>query len=94
MLSHVSAQKAAQSISETEPPAATLDLVLTELLLAAIAQGADDERKRGGRPHEILRGLGYPMKARDGGKEPSFMRLAGSVHGVRQLSTRNGFSRS
>jgi len=33
-------------------------------------------------------------KARDGGKEPSFMRLAGSVHGVRDLSTRKGFSRS
>ena len=33
-------------------------------------------------------------KARDGGKEPSFMRLAGSVSGVRDLSTRKGFSRS
>lgn len=33
-------------------------------------------------------------KARDGGKEPSFMRLAGSVRGVRDLSTRKGFSRS
>jgi hypothetical protein len=33
-------------------------------------------------------------KARDGGKEPSFMRLAGSVHGARDLSTRKGFSRS
>ena len=33
-------------------------------------------------------------KARDGGKDPSFMRLAGSVHEVRDLSTRKGFSRS
>ena len=33
-------------------------------------------------------------KARDGGKEPSFMRLAGSVSGVRDLLTRKGFSRS
>jgi hypothetical protein len=33
-------------------------------------------------------------KARDGGKEPSFMRLAGSVRGARDLSTRKGFSRS
>ena len=33
-------------------------------------------------------------KARDGGKEPSFMRLAGSVRGVHDLSTRKGFSRS
>ena len=33
-------------------------------------------------------------KAREGGKEPSFMRLAGSVRGVRDLSTRKGFSRS
>jgi hypothetical protein len=33
-------------------------------------------------------------KARDGGKEPSFMRLAGTVRGARDLSTRKGFSRS
>jgi hypothetical protein len=33
-------------------------------------------------------------KARDGGKEPSFMRLAGIVRGARDLSTRKGFSRS
>jgi hypothetical protein len=32
-------------------------------------------------------------RARDGGKEPSFMRLAGSVRGARDLSTRKGFSR-
>ena len=33
-------------------------------------------------------------RARDGGKEPSFMRLAGSIRGVRGLSMRKGFSRS
>jgi hypothetical protein len=33
-------------------------------------------------------------RARESGKEPSFMRLAGSVHGARDLSTRKGFSRS
>jgi hypothetical protein len=33
-------------------------------------------------------------KARDGGKEPSFMRLCGNVRGARDLSTRKGFSRS
>ena len=33
-------------------------------------------------------------KARDGGKAPSFMRLAGSVRGVCDLSMRKGFSRS
>jgi hypothetical protein len=33
-------------------------------------------------------------RAREGGKEPSFMRLAGSVRGTRDLSTRKGFSRS
>jgi hypothetical protein len=32
-------------------------------------------------------------KARDGGKQPAFMRLAGSVRGARDLSTRKGFSR-
>ena len=32
-------------------------------------------------------------KARDGAKKPSFMRLAGCVHGVRDLSTRRGFLR-
>jgi predicted transcriptional regulator len=33
-------------------------------------------------------------KARESGKQPSFMRLAGSVRGVRDLSARKGFSRS
>jgi hypothetical protein len=33
-------------------------------------------------------------RAREGGKEPSFMRLAGAVHGSRDLSARKGFSRS
>jgi Ribbon-helix-helix domain len=33
-------------------------------------------------------------RARDGGKEPSFMRLAGAMRGSRDLSTRKGFSRS
>ncbi len=45
-------------------------------------------RRRGWKVREQLE------KARDGGKEPSFMRLAGSVHGVRDLSTGKGFSRS
>ena len=33
-------------------------------------------------------------KARDTGGEQSFMRLAGSVRGARDLSTRKGFTRS
>jgi hypothetical protein len=33
-------------------------------------------------------------KARKGGKAPSFMRLAGTVKGARDLSGRKGFSRS
>jgi hypothetical protein len=33
-------------------------------------------------------------KAREGGKQPSFMRLAGTVRGARDLSGRKGFSRS
>ena len=33
-------------------------------------------------------------KAREGGKEPSFMRLAGSVRGARDLSSRKGFTRT
>jgi hypothetical protein len=33
-------------------------------------------------------------KAREGGKEPSFMRLAGSVRGARDLSSRRGFART
>jgi len=33
-------------------------------------------------------------KAREGGKEPSFMRLAGSVRGARDLSSRKGFART
>src|ERR1700722_1388469 len=33
-------------------------------------------------------------KARDGGKAPSFMRLAGSVHGVGRLPVAQGFSPS
>jgi predicted transcriptional regulator len=32
-------------------------------------------------------------KARDSGGEQSFMRLAGSIRGARDLSTRKGFSR-
>lgn len=32
-------------------------------------------------------------KARDGGAAPSFMRLAGTVRGARNLSARKGFSR-
>jgi hypothetical protein len=32
-------------------------------------------------------------RAREGGKEPSFMRLAGTVRGARDLSARKGFSK-
>jgi predicted transcriptional regulator len=32
-------------------------------------------------------------KARGGGGEPPFMRLAGCIRGMRDLSTRKGFSR-
>jgi hypothetical protein len=33
-------------------------------------------------------------RARKGGKVPSFMRLAGTLRGARDLSARKGFSRS
>jgi hypothetical protein len=33
-------------------------------------------------------------RARESGKEPSFMRLAGAVRGSRDLSARKGFSRA
>jgi probable addiction module antidote protein len=45
---------------------------------------------------KVVKALGMkltPEKARDGGTEPSFMRLAGTVRGVRNLSARKGFSR-
>ena len=67
----------------------TVTIRLTKELAAWLEQAS----KRSGVPRgRIIRE--YLEKARDGGAEPSFMRLAGAVRGARDLSTRKGFSRS
>ena len=66
----------------------TVTIRLTKELAAWLDQAA----KRSGIPRgRIIRE--QLEKARDGGAAPSFMRLAGSVRGARDLSGRKGFSR-
>jgi predicted DNA-binding protein len=67
----------------------TITVRLTKELAAWLEQVA----KRSGMPRgRIIRE--QLEKARESGGEQSFMRLAGSVRGARDLSARKGFSRS
>jgi hypothetical protein len=66
----------------------TITLRLTKELVTWLEQAS----KRSGIPRgRIIRE--QLEKARSSGTEPSFMRLAGSVRGARELSSRKGFSR-
>jgi predicted DNA-binding protein len=66
----------------------TITIRLTKELAAWLEQAS----KRSGVPRgRIIRE--HLEKARENGTEPSFMRLAGSVRGARNLSARKGFSR-
>lgn len=70
------------------PMSQTVTIRLTKELAAWLEQAA----KRSGVPRgRIIRE--QLEKARDSGAAPSFMRLAGTVRGPRDLSTRKGFSR-
>ncbi len=72
-----------------DPMSKTITIRLTEEL----ATWLDQASKQSGIPKgRIVRE--QLERARDGGKQPSFMRLAGSVRGARDLSKRKGFSRS
>jgi hypothetical protein len=65
---------------------------LTVRLPKDLAAWLDEAAKRSGVPRgRIVRE--QLEKARDHGSQPSFMRLAGSVQGPKDLSTRKGFSR-
>ncbi len=65
---------------------------LTVRLPKDLAAWLDEAAKRSGVPRgRIVRE--QLEKARDGGLQPTFMRLAGSVQGPKDLSTRKGFSR-
>jgi predicted transcriptional regulator len=66
---------------------------VTVRLTAELAAWLKHVSKRSGVPRgRIIRE--QLEKARDSGGEQSFMRLAGSIRGARDLSTRKGFSRS
>ncbi len=66
---------------------------VTIRLTKELATWLEQASKRSGVPRgRIIRE--QLEKARDSGGEQSFMRLAGSVRGARDLSTRKGFSRS
>ena len=65
---------------------------VTIRLTKELASWLEQASKRSGIPRgRIIRE--QLEKARDGGTEPSFMRLAGTVKGARDLSGRKGFSR-
>jgi hypothetical protein len=65
---------------------------ITVRLTKELASWLDQASKRSGVPRgRIIRE--QLEKARDGGAQPSFMRLAGTVKGATDLSTRKGFSR-
>ena len=67
----------------------TVTIRLTKELAAWLEQAS----KRSGVPRgRIIRQ--QLEKARESGTAPSFMRLAGSVRGARNLSTLKGFSRT
>jgi hypothetical protein len=66
----------------------SITLRLTKELVTWLEQAS----KRSGIPRgRIIRE--QLEKARTGGTKPSFMRLAGSVRGARELSSRQGFAR-
>jgi hypothetical protein len=65
---------------------------ITVRLTKELASWLDQASKRSGVPRgRIIRE--QLEKARDNGTQPSFMRLAGTVKGASDLSTRKGFSR-
>jgi metal-responsive CopG/Arc/MetJ family transcriptional regulator len=65
---------------------------VTVRLTKELAAWLDQASKRSGMARgRIIRD--QLEKARDGGSERSFMRLAGAVRGARDLSTRKGFAR-
>ncbi len=65
---------------------------ITIRLNQELAEWLDQASKQSGIPRgRIIRE--QLEKARDSGKEPSFMRLAGTVRGARDLSLRKGFYR-
>jgi predicted DNA-binding protein len=66
---------------------------ITVRLTKELANWLEETSKRSGIPRGgILRE--QLEKARNGSADQSFMRLAGTVRGARDLSTRKGFSRT